>query len=223
MPGGMQQALKSACSGIAGCVKQIFEDIRIQREQSRIYNEARLQTQQQMQYVPPMEMTLTPLQIADINSQFMNHPVSTSADILLEHGQVLDIVDRFIYQATVSNDTRTLQNLRNVLIPGGLEFNLGFLRVMHKEVFDVFISKYHPELTYASVTPLGTFFVITDKGFGFYYRIYADKPLTRKQYFEEFQRFSNTSDAYNLRDRYGLNSFEVTFDSRSKDLILFFR
>lgn len=223
MGANVKQALKDACTGMAGSMKQIFEEMKVLKEQERQQQIARLNQQQQFLYQTPIGVKLTPQQLSDIEAQLYYHPAYSNADVLLTQPQILDVVDTFVYQAVANRDYSTMCALRNILIPNGLDFNLEFLRTLHEELFNEFIAKFHPELSYASVTPSGTFFLITADGYGFYYKINMSRPAKKAQYEEEFRRFSNTAAASDLRNRYGLNSYTVSFDEVTKNLILFLR
>lgn len=220
----LKQALSAACSGFAGYMKELTEQTKLNAEEKRKYNAFRIKQQQQTMYQQPIVITLDGVQIHDILNQLNNYPCYTSANLMLNQQQVRLISNVFVQQAINFKDKKTLSALRNVLIPGGLGFNLSFLKEIHKKLFDDFISAYNRDLTYAACTPPGgLFFVIAADGFGFCYNISLMSPRTLKHYQGDFKRFSSTGAAMNLFQQYVLQYNKISYTETSKNLIIFFR
>lgn len=219
----LKQALSAACSGFAGYMKQLTEQTKLAAEEKRKYQLSLLERKKQLSYQKPFNISLDAEQLTDIDEQLRYYPGRNSVDLLLKQQQINAIIEHFIHQAMINGDFKLLMAIRNSVIPCGLEFNLFYLRELHKLLFDGFIAVYDCELDYAACTPIGTFFIITADGFGFYYKINMKKVVTLKRYREDFKRFLVTASAQRLLNQYGLKYNRISFDTKTNNLIIFFR
>lgn len=221
--GAFKQALFDACSQVGTYLEQSWKAERIRAEQRQQYRAKQLQQQQQLAYQQPFTIRLDSQQLQMLDSQLRNFPYASTADLLLRQQQIGYIVQRFIQAAAASGDRRTMQQFREILLPSGLEFNLGYLRQIHEELYQSFIYIYNPGTTYPACMPQGTFFLVSDHGFGFLYRIKADKQLTLERLRQEFRGFTNMQAGQQFFRRYGLGPARITYETKTGYLVVFFQ
>ena len=217
-----KQALKNACSQMGSAISMASQQAQLQAAQAQKLQQAQLQQQQQLLYQKPVTVKLDEGQLQSIMLQLNTAPYANSADVLLNQQQMVHVVKWFLGQALVNKDMRSFEALRNFMFPLGLEHNLGWLRQLHKDVFDRFIHEYNPTLAYMQCAPNGSLFLLTGKGYGLCYGILANSQATLDRYKNDFQRFTATAQGQGLIKKYGLCCKDITFDSKTGNLILFF-
>lgn len=221
---GFKQALSDACSSIAGCLKQLNEESKLAAENRRKQEERFLEMQERLSYQQEFSILLDRGQSMNVVAQMENFPYCNTTQLLLTQQQVNAIVATFIQQAIYHGDSATMQHLREVLFPGGLEFNLSYLRYLHKRLFDDFLSKIDNTRSYATCIPAaGVFFVIAADGFGLCYNISTTKMVYQKQYLNAFHTYMVTASAKDLFRQFGLNFNKLQYNANLKHLIIYFK
>lgn len=217
-----KKALKNAFSQMGTVISTAHQQAQLQAAQAQKLQQAQLQQQQQLLYQQPVAVRLDEAQLQSIMLQLETTPYAKSADVLLSQQQMTRVFKWFLEQAWHAQDLRTFANLKQGMLPLGLGFNLGWLRHLHKDVFDSFIHGYNPDLTYVQCAPNGSLFLLTGKGYGLCYSISANSQTTLNRYKNDFERFAATAQGQTLIKKYGLRYKDITFNSQTGNLTLIF-
>jgi len=221
---GFKQVLSDTCSGIAGCIDQLKSEKKASEEKRKQLEKEKQAQALRLFYQNPALLTLEPCQAEAVYNELYNCPWKGTTAIYLTPQQQNDVANFVIQQAIINKNIKVLRQLRNMLICGGLEFNLSYLRYLHKYLFDDFISTYDPSLLYAACTPPGgLFFIISSDGFGFCYNISLAKEMTLTRYREDFKRYMSTASAKELFARFGLRYRGIRFFRDTKSIIIYFK
>lgn len=217
-----KQAFFNACSQMGVAISMAGQQAQLQAAQAQKLQQAQLLQQQQLLYQKPVTVKLDEGQLQSIMLQLNTAPYANSAEVLLSQQQMVHVVNWFLSQAWHAQHLQTFTNLRQGMLPLGLNFNVGWLRQLHKDVFNSFIHGYNPDLTYVQCAPNGSLFLLTGKGYGLCYGISANSQATLGRYKNDFLRFTATAQGQSLIKKYGLRYKDVTFDSKTGNLIIFF-
>ena len=218
--------IRETMSGTLDYIKRAYQENEETMKQERIYQTARkqqqLKQQQQLQYLQPFPMGLNNAQATDIQDYLYNYPNLYGSNILLSQQQIVMIVTYFVNQVIIHNDVGTLSTLHSIMLSQGLDFNLNYLRQIHKDLFYNFLGAYYKELTYESCVPVGALFSMAGTRFGFCYQLPTDCGFSQKQIQTDFKRFLSTAVAQQFLNYYKLQCQWIGFDKTTNRVIISF-
>lgn len=217
------QALKSACAQVGDVLKEVHTQQQIRSVQAQKQRAAELQHQQRLLYQQPVAVRLDAQQLQYIFTQLNASPCASSADVLLNQQQMVYVVNYFMKQAWANGDKQTFENLRNFMLPLGINHNLGWLPQLHEDIFDNFVHDgYDSSLTYIKCVPNGNLFFFKGKWLGLAYNLPAANQAALHRYHLSFSKLEKTAQGQAILQKYGISYKGVTYNTPTNDLLIVF-